>query len=123
MVRADTRGGGVYSQSGTITLTNSTVTGNVAGDTGGGQRAWTREELMPRSACRDLAFGEHDQLFGSVTSGDVAEALAKKSFDLDRRKIQLHEPLKTLGEFTVPIRLHRDVTTHLKVIIEKEAVE
>src|SRR5438105_9139691 len=44
--------------------------------------------------------GEHDQLFGSVTSGDIAEALAKKSFDLDRRKIQLHEPLKTLGEFT-----------------------
>ena len=67
--------------------------------------------------------GEHDQLFGSVTSGDIAEALAKKSFDLDRRKIQLHEPLKTLGELTVPIRLHRDVTTHLKVIIEKEAVE
>src|SRR5246127_2535404 len=67
--------------------------------------------------------GEHDQLFGSVTSGDIAEALAKKNFDLDRRKIQLHEPLKTLGEFTVPIRLHRDVTTHLKVIIEKEAVE
>jgi len=67
--------------------------------------------------------GEHDQLFGSVTSGDIAEALAKKSFDLDRRKIQLHEPLKALGEFTVPIRLHKDVTTHLKVIIEKEAVE
>ena len=67
--------------------------------------------------------GEHDQLFGSVTSGDIAEALARKSFDLDRRKIQLHEPLKTLGEFTVPIRLHWDVTTHLKVIIEKEAVE
>ena len=67
--------------------------------------------------------GEYDQLFGSVTSGDIAEALARKSFDLDRRKIQLHEPLKTLGEFTVPIRLHRDVTTHLKVIIEKEAVE
>ena len=67
--------------------------------------------------------GEHDQLFGSVTSGDIAEALAKKGFDLDRRKIQLHEPLKTLGEFTVPIRLHKDVTTHLKVVIEKEAAE
>ena len=67
--------------------------------------------------------GEHDQLFGSVTSGDIAEALAKKSFDLDRRKIQLHDPLKTLGEFTVPIRLHKDVTTHLKVVIEKEATE
>ncbi len=67
--------------------------------------------------------GEHDQLFGSVTSGDVAEALTKKGFDLDRRKIQLHEPLKTVGEFTVPIKLHRDVTTHLKVVIEKEATE
>lgn len=67
--------------------------------------------------------GEHDQLFGSVTSGDIADALAKKGFDLDRRKIQVHEPLKTLGEFDVPIRLHKDVTTHLKVIIEKEVVE
>ena len=67
--------------------------------------------------------GEHDHLFGSVTSGDLADALAKKSFNVDRRKIQLHEPLKSLGEFTVPIKLHRDVTAHLKVIIEKEAAE
>jgi large subunit ribosomal protein L9 len=67
--------------------------------------------------------GENDQLFGSVTSGDMAEALAKKSFDLDRRKIQLHEPLKTLGEFMVPVKLHKDVTVHLKVVIEKEASE
>ncbi len=65
--------------------------------------------------------GEHDQLFGSVTAGDVAEALSKRGFSLDRRKIQLHEPLKTLGEFTVPVKLHKDVTTHLKVVIEKEA--
>ncbi len=67
--------------------------------------------------------GENDQLFGSVTSGDISEALTKKGFDLDRRKIQLHEPLKTLGEFTVPIKLHKDVTVHLKVTIEKEAGE
>ena len=67
--------------------------------------------------------GEHDQLFGSVTSGDLADALMKKGFNVDRRKIQLHEPLKTLGEFTVPIRLHKDVTAHLKVVIEKEAAE
>lgn len=67
--------------------------------------------------------GEHDQLFGSVTSSDIGEALSKKGFDVDRRKIQLHEPLKTLGEFTVPLRLHKDVTTHLKVLIEKEAAE
>jgi large subunit ribosomal protein L9 len=66
--------------------------------------------------------GEHDQLFGSVTSGDIADALAKKGFDVDRRKIQLHEPLKTLGEFTLPLKLHKDVTTHFKVVIEKEVV-
>ena len=66
--------------------------------------------------------GENDQLFGSVTSGDIAEALEKKSFHIDRRKIQVHEPLKTVGEFTIPVRLHKDVTTHLKVVVEKEAV-
>ncbi len=65
--------------------------------------------------------GENDQLFGSVTSGDIAEALEKKSFHIDRRKVQLHEPLKTIGEFTVAVKLHKDVTTHLKVVIEKEA--
>jgi len=65
--------------------------------------------------------GENDQLFGSVTSSDIAEALGKKGFDVDRRKIQLHEPLKTLGEFTVPIKLHKDVAAHFKVVIEKEA--
>ena len=67
--------------------------------------------------------GEQDQLFGSVTSGDLTEALEKKGFNIDRRKIQLHEPLKTLGEFTVPVKLHKDVTAHLKVVIEKEAAE
>jgi large subunit ribosomal protein L9 len=66
--------------------------------------------------------GEQDQLFGSVTSGDIADALTKKGFDIDRRKIQVHEPLKSLGEFDVPVRLHKDVTTHLKVVIEKEEV-
>jgi len=65
--------------------------------------------------------GEHDQLFGSVTSGDITEALEKKGFNVDRRKVQLHEPLKSIGEFTVAIKLHKDVTSHLKVIIEKAA--
>jgi len=67
--------------------------------------------------------GENDQLFGSVTAGDIAEALEKKSFHIDRRKIQLHEPLKTIGEFIVPIKLHKDVSTHLKVLVGKEAAE
>ena len=65
--------------------------------------------------------GDKDQLFGSVTSGDVADALTHKGFNIDRKKIQLHDPLKNLGEFDVPVRLHRDVTSRVKVIIEKEA--
>ena len=85
------------------------------------------EELSKQFDGVSLSFrrrsGEHDQLFGSVTSGDLADALAKKGFNIDRRKIQLHEPLKTVGDFTVPVKLHKDVTAHLKVVIEKEAVE
>lgn len=85
------------------------------------------EELAKQFEGLSVSFqrrsGEHDQLFGSVTSGDLAEALEKKGFNLDRRKIQLHEPLKTVGEFTVPVKLHKDVTAHLKVVIEKEAAE
>jgi large subunit ribosomal protein L9 len=64
--------------------------------------------------------GEHDALFGSVTSADIARELENRGFNIDRRKIQLQEPLKTLGEFTVPLRLHRDVTTNVKVTITKE---
>ena len=67
--------------------------------------------------------GEQEQLFGSVTSSDLAEALEKKGFSVDRRKIQLHEALRSLGEFAVPVKLHKDVTAHLKVVIEKEAAE
>jgi len=64
--------------------------------------------------------GEQDQLFGSVTSKDVADALAAKNFTIDKRKIQLDEPIKTLGEFKVPVRLHRDVTAEVTVIVAKE---
>src|SRR5260370_13982350 len=53
--------------------------------------------------------GESDQLFGSVTSKDIADALAAKGFNIDRRKIQLNDPIKQLGEYPVPIRLHKDV--------------
>src|SRR5271169_5965720 len=65
--------------------------------------------------------GEHDQLFGSVTSADIAHELEHKSFNIDRRKIHLDEPLKQLGEFSVPVRLHKDVTAKVKVIISKVA--
>ena len=65
--------------------------------------------------------GEHDHLFGSVTSSDIASELEARGFNLDRRKIQLDEPLKNLGEFTVPIKLHRDVTTSIQVTVTKAA--
>ena len=64
--------------------------------------------------------GEHDQLFGSVTSSDIGDALTKKGFNVDRRKIQLDEPLKTLGDFNVEIKLHRDVSAAVKVTIKPD---
>jgi large subunit ribosomal protein L9 len=64
--------------------------------------------------------GEQDQLFGSVTSKDVADALAAKNFTIDRRKIQLDEPIKQLGEFKVPVKLHKDVTAEVTVVVVKE---
>ena len=67
--------------------------------------------------------GETDALFGSVTNADVAEALTAKGFDVDRRKIQLHEPIKKLGEYSVPVKLHRDVVVTLKVKVVAETAK
>jgi large subunit ribosomal protein L9 len=64
--------------------------------------------------------GENDHLFGSVTSSDIAQQLEEKGFAIDRRKIHLDEPLKSLGDFLVPVRLHREVTAHVKVVIAAE---
>jgi large subunit ribosomal protein L9 len=64
--------------------------------------------------------GETEALYGSVTSADIAEGLAARGFEVERRKIQLAEPIKQLGEFQVPIRLHRDVTATVKVVVAKE---
>ena len=65
--------------------------------------------------------GENDHLFGSVTSQDVAGLLEKQGYTIDRRKIQMDGAIKTLGEHKVPIRLHRDVTAEVTVIVAKEA--
>jgi len=65
--------------------------------------------------------GEKDHLFGSVTSSDIVDALTHKGFTIDRRKIQLDEPLKSIGEFEVPVKLHREVTSKVKVTVAKEA--
>ena len=67
--------------------------------------------------------GEGEHLFGSVTSSDIGEELEARGFNVDRRKIQLDQPLKNLGEFPVPIKLHRDVTATVKVRVERETVE
>ena len=64
--------------------------------------------------------GENDHLFGSVTSADIAQQLEEKGFTIDRRKIHLDEPLKSLGDFLVPVRLHREVTAHVKVVVQAE---
>ena len=64
--------------------------------------------------------GENDQLFGSVTAKDVADALAAKNFTIDRRKVQLDEPIKQLGEYKVPLRLHRDVVIEITVTVVRE---
>jgi large subunit ribosomal protein L9 len=64
--------------------------------------------------------GENDQLFGSVTVKDIADGLAAKDFTIDRRKIHLEEPIKQLGEFKVPVRLHKDVTVEVTVSVVKE---
>ena len=59
--------------------------------------------------------GEHDALYGSVTTADIAQALKDKGFDVDKRRIALAEPLKALGETTVPVKINRDVTAQVKV--------
>jgi large subunit ribosomal protein L9 len=85
------------------------------------------EVLVAKLEPVELSFtrksGEAGRLFGSVTSADVATALAAAGFEIDRRKIQLDEPLKTIGDFKVAIRLHREVTAQLKVKVLAEATE
>ncbi len=85
------------------------------------------EELATKLAPVELSFtrksGEAGRLFGSVTSADVAAGLATEGFEVDRRKIVLDEPLKSVGEFSVAIRLHREVTAHVKVKVLAEATE
>src|SRR5579875_2336383 len=65
--------------------------------------------------------GENNQLFGSVTAKDIADALEAQKFHIERRKIELDAPIRTLGEHQVNLRLHRDVTIPIKVVVEPEA--
>jgi large subunit ribosomal protein L9 len=85
------------------------------------------EELVAKLEPLVLTFtrksGENGQLFGSVTSSDIAGELENKGFEIDRRKIQLAEPLKALGNYEVAVKLHREVTAHLKVKVLSDGTE
>jgi large subunit ribosomal protein L9 len=85
------------------------------------------EQLATQLSAVELVFerkvGEHDHLFGSVTSGDIAHELELKGFKIDRRKISLEDPLKTIGEYHVPVKLHREVTSHVKVTVKGDQPE
>ena len=85
------------------------------------------EELAAKLAPVALSFtrksGEAGHLFGSVTSADIATALEAKGFEIDRRKIQLDEPIKIVGDVTVAIKLYREVAAHIKVTVVAEASE
>jgi len=98
------------------------------------RQAHLRKEVKVKSEAEDLSkmltgvsvtiaqkAGENDQLFGSVTAKDVADALAAQNYNIDRRKVHLEEPLKQLGEYKVPVKLHKDVTAEVTVIVVKEA--
>ena len=67
--------------------------------------------------------GETEALYGSVTTADIAEALGSRGFEIDRRKLVLQEPIKKLGEYEVPVKLHRDVTTRIKVRVVAEGAD
>ena len=75
----------------------------------------TRIEAIELSIGRRV--GENDTLYGSVTTADIAEALAARGLPVDRRRIQLADPLKALGDHTVPVKLHREVTAQIKLKI------
>jgi large subunit ribosomal protein L9 len=97
------------------------------------REAWLRREAKIKTDAEDLGkllsavtltfkqkVGENDHLFGSVTAKDISEALEKQNFNIDRRKVILEEPIKTLGEHPVTLRLHREVSIQIPVIVEKE---
>ena len=100
------------------------------------RRALLKKEATERTAAEGQAamlqeltlsfarkVGEHGVLYGSVTTLDIAEAIKEKGFDLDRRRIQLKDPIKELGEVEVPVKLHREVTATVRVVVAKEEEE
>lgn len=97
------------------------------------RQAWLKKEAKLASEAQELAnllasvvltirqkAGESDQLFGSVTAKDIADALAAQKFEIDRKKVLLDEPIRQLGEYKVNLKLHRDVIAPVTVKVERE---
>ena len=88
------------------------------------QEKGVAEALAARLAVLEISIarrvGDTDQLYGSVTSGDIADFLKEKGFEVDKRKLILPEPIKAVGDYEVPLKLHREVTVPLKVQVVKE---
>lgn len=95
------------------------------------REAYLRREAKAKGESEDLArmladvsvtirqrVGENNQLFGSVTAKDISDALAAQNYQIERRKVQLDEPIRAVGEHQVTLRLHREVTAQIKVIVE-----
>jgi large subunit ribosomal protein L9 len=95
--------------------------------------AWLKKEAKVAAEAQELAkllepivitihqkAGENDHLFGSVTAQNIADALAAQKFEIERKKIHLEEPIRTLGEYKVPVKLHREVTATVTVKVERE---
>jgi len=76
-------------------------------------------KLKKVSVTAEVQVGEEDRLFGSVTSGDIQDLLKSQGYEIDRKIIRLEEPIKALGVYTVPIKLHRDVDCSIKVWVVK----
>jgi large subunit ribosomal protein L9 len=81
----------------------------------------TAKTLNQISCTAEVEAGEDDRVFGAVTSGDIAELLQKQGYDIDKKKIVLDEPLKALGVYTIPVKLHKDVEARVKVWVVKKA--
>jgi large subunit ribosomal protein L9 len=78
------------------------------------------EQLKKLTLTFERKVGEHGLLYGSVTSMDVAEALKEKGFEIDRRKINMRDAIKETGDYTVPVRLHKDVSVEVPVVVTAE---
>jgi len=79
-----------------------------------------KSQIEKISCTAEVSVGEEDRVFGSVTSSDIAELLKEKGFDIDRRLIELEEPIKALGVYTVPVRISKEVIANLKLWVVKK---